>query len=144
MTIDILEKTEQPLLSRTDILAEVTFEGPVPSRKDLKVKLASKLNLKDEFIVIRRIDTAYGFRKAKVFASVYKDEKALKMLSSKYLLKRGLLKEKKKEEPKEEAKEAPKEEKPKEKDNEQAKEESPNPDKKEAPKEEVKEEKKTE
>jgi len=142
MTLDILEKTEQHLLSRTDILAEVTFEGPVPSRKDLKIKLASKLNLKDELIVIRRINTAYGFRKAKIFASVYKDEKALKMLSSKYLLKRGLPKEKKKEEPKEEA---PKKEKPKEGGNEQAKEESPKQEKKEeAPKEEVKEEKKTE
>ena len=164
MTLDILEKTEQVLLARTDILAEKSFEGAVPSRKDIKAELTSKLNLKGELVVIKRIDTAYGFKKAKIFASIYKDEKALGMLSKKYLLKRGLPKEKKeeeskeapkeapkegkKEEPKQEAKETPKEEKkeePKEakEEKKESKEESKNPDKKEAPKE-SKEEQKTE
>lgn len=144
MALNIIEKTDKSLLSRTDVLAEIDFKDAAPSRKDVKAELASKLNSKDDLIVVRSINTSYGFKKAKVFASVYKDKKSLEKINKKYLLERELPKEKKEaEEPKkEETEETPKEE-PKEEKKEasvETKEEPPKEEQKETT-EETKEEK---
>jgi len=101
--MNIINKIEQALQSRTEVVCDITFSGPTPTRKQLKGEIAKKMESKDNLVVIQKIDTEYGFGKATVTAHVYKKEEDMKTFASEYLLKRGT-KEQKKEAPKEAAK----------------------------------------
>lgn len=109
MNINIESKKENALLSRTEIKADLTYEGVTPSRIELKKKITAILGAKEELVVIKKIEVAYGFQKAVVTAYVYKTKQELDKLEPAYILKRGLPKEEKgkkeAEKPKEEAKE---------------------------------------
>lgn len=119
--MEIKEKKEQPLLSRTEITAFVSYEGATPSRTDLKKQLASLVKVDEKLIVIRTIDVAYGETTAKIFAYAYKNEEDMKRIETENALKKGAPKEEKKEKapaeakPEEKPAEKPTEAKPEEK-----------------------------
>ena len=71
MNLKILNKTEVPLLDRTEIKAELSFSGATPSNKEVAENLASQLSTKVETIVIKSIYTEYGNQQAEVTAYVY-------------------------------------------------------------------------
>lgn len=77
MDLKVIEKKEEPLLSRTKITSQLNFDAGTPSEKDVKSKLASSLNSNENLIVIKSIYTNFGFRKADVIAYLYKDEKEM-------------------------------------------------------------------
>lgn len=71
----ITHKTEKPLLERTEIVAEL--EGTVtPSNVDVKKQVASKMNVSEDVIVMKKIATDFGSTKLVVSAYIYKDVKA--------------------------------------------------------------------
>lgn len=107
MELNITTKEEKPLLSRTEIFAEITFDASTPSKEEIKKKISSALKSDQSTIVIKKVDTMFGQKQAKVLAFVYTNEKDMKRIEPKPKAK----KEKKKEAPKEEPKETPKEEK---------------------------------
>jgi len=139
MNLKIINKTDNPSLSRKEVQAQVEFfNEPTPKKEDVKKKIASMEKADEKLVVIKGIGNSFGVGKGDVFAYIYKSEKELKEIEPKKKEK----KEKpakgaapkagaKKEAPKKE--EAPKEEAPKEKAKEAPKEE-----KKEAPKEAAK------
>lgn len=135
MNIEISKERETPLLSRKRITASLTFDGPTPSRKDIREKVAKKMDAPVELTIIKHVYPKYGDGDAKVIAHVYSKDEDKKKFESEYLLKKHAA-EAPKEEPKAEEKpaEAPKaEEKPAE-----AKEAPKEEPKAEAPKEEPK------
>ena len=141
MDLKVIEKKEEPLLSRTKITSQLNFDAGTPSEKDVKSKLASSLNSNENLIVIKSIYTNFGFKKADVTAYLYKDEKEMESIEIKPKEK----KEKKAEEKKPEKQESKKAEKSKEKAQpEESKEQKPQDtkeskeEKKEATKEEPK------
>ena len=103
MDLKIIEKKEEPLLSRTKIISEVTFEAATPSEKEVKSKIASSLNANENLIVVKNIYTNFGFKKADVSAYLYKDEKEMENIEEKPK-KQEEAKEKKPEESKVETK----------------------------------------
>ena len=77
MDLKVIEKKEEPLLSRTKIVSQVGFNAATPSEKDVKSKIASSLNADENLIVIKSIYTNFGFKKADVTAYIYKDKKEM-------------------------------------------------------------------
>ena len=149
MSLKIISQKQEPLLSRTNVKAELTFEQATPSTADVAKQIASAVKKDEKLVVVRKINTHYGSRQADVDAVVYDSEKAKEQVETKPKKQKEAAEKKeapaekkevveKKEAPAEK-KEVPKEEKPAEEKKEESKEEKPK-EKKEAPKEEPKKE----
>lgn len=95
MNLDIVQKRENPLLGRQEIVANLNFRGPTPSRMKIKEALASQLGVKGELVFVTRIATLYGAEKAKVQANVYKRIEDSKIEPRKSVKKNLGIKEKK-------------------------------------------------
>ncbi len=109
----ILEKKPNPLLSRTEIKAEIEYTGATPSNNDVKNELAKQLSADVNLVVVKQILPIFGLRKSTVNAYLYDSKEALMKIER---IKET--KPKTEEKPKEDAKpeegstEKPKEEKP--------------------------------
>ena len=103
--VEIIEKKENPLYSRTDVVASAHVEGATPSRQNVAAELAKALGAKADCVVIRTIAQEFGSKSARITASAYTSKDKLeKYEENKYLVDRG---KKKAEAPKpEEAKPA--------------------------------------
>jgi ribosomal protein S24E len=98
MDTKIIEDKKQPLFSRRQIVAEVDFgEGKTPSRPDIRNEVAKALKSDGKLLSVRKIDTAYGYRKATIEAYLYATEAELAKSEPKHIKKRDAPKEKKKE-----------------------------------------------
>ncbi len=137
MELNIVEKNEKILLSRTEVKATVSFTGAVPSNEDIKKSIAAQLKSDAKLVVVRGIYPKFKDNTADVIAYHYISAEEMKKNEPK-LGKKAAEKLKKAEDAKakaaEEAKKA--EAAPAEKPAEEKKEEPA----KEAPKEEKKEE----
>lgn len=136
MELKIIKKQDNPLLSRTEIKAELNFfKEPIPKKEDVKKKLASIEKANENLVVVKTIYSSFGTGKADVVAYIYKSEEELKNIEPQK-------KEKKaggEAAPKEEAKgEQKKEEAPKEEAKKESKEAVKEEKKEEAPREKVK------
>ena len=74
MQINITDKKEEPLLSRTMVSAALEFEKSTPSYAEVTTVLASALKSDEKLIAIRHIYNSFGSRKAQVIAYLYADE----------------------------------------------------------------------
>ena len=106
MDLKILQKIEEPLLSRIKVEFEITFENSTPSGNEVKTKIAKDLGKDEKLIDIKGIYTLYGLKKAKVLCYAYENEEILKRIKIKKK------KKDKKEEAQQEKQETKKEEKP--------------------------------
>jgi len=79
MDISINEKTENPLLKRTEVRFTVEFEGSTPSRKEVREKLCTLLKSSPELTVIREMKQGFGSKKLLGIARVYSDAEAAKI-----------------------------------------------------------------
>jgi small subunit ribosomal protein S24e len=124
MKVEVVEKTQNPLLQRTEIRFKVDHAGgPTPKRLDVRAQLASQLGVPEELVVIEKLASLHGQPVASGIARAYSSKERLEELEPKYLLVRGMPKEKKVEvkpeeklkpekPPKEKLPEKPKKEKP--------------------------------
>jgi len=137
--MEIIEKKEHPLLSRTEIIAKDSYTGATPSRGSIKDRLANTLKANKELLVIKHIYPEFGFGTAKIIAYLYSNKKDMERIEPEYAFKKGVSKkegEKKAEEKKpnkpqaEEKKEEAKPEQGKEKPAEQKKQDEGKPEEK--------------
>ena len=142
MKLEVLEKKEVPLLSRTRVQLKAEFDKATPTRDSIRKEVAKKVGADEKLTIIRHIYTQFGKREARVIAHIYKNEKDMKALEDKTAIKRNIKEEKKEEaEEAKPAEAASKEEAKPEEKNQAAAEEKP---KEEAEVKEKKEEKKEE
>jgi len=155
MDLDIKANEKNEVLKRQEIVAE-TSEKITPSKEAVQEKLAAKLNVPKEQIVVNKIKTGFGEAKAVIYARAYDSEDQMRSVEAKYVVSRNFPSEAKEEEKEaataepaegkneekgEEAKpEAPKEEKAEDKKEKEENKEEPKAEEK--PKEEKAEEKK--
>ena len=83
MQIDILEKKEEPLLSRAMVRASIDFEKSTPSYAETASLLASSLKADEKLIAIRHIYTYFGNKKAQVIAYLYADDAKKQLIEPK-------------------------------------------------------------
>ena len=74
LELDIISKTEEPLLSRTMLKANVSFEKATPSYRELTSLIASKAKADEKLVAIRNVYTSFGNKSAQITAYIYKDE----------------------------------------------------------------------
>lgn len=80
MELKIIKKKEEPLLSRTMVEAEITFEKTTPSGAEVKSRLAKDLGKDEKLIAVKGIHTYLGSKKAKNLSYAYEDEESLKRI----------------------------------------------------------------
>ena len=83
MDLKILSKKEEPLLSRTIVEAEVSFDKATPSKSEIKNALAKSLGRDEKLIVVKGIYTGYGVRKARNVSYAYENEEVMKSIEPK-------------------------------------------------------------
>jgi small subunit ribosomal protein S24e len=89
MDIKILKDKKNSLLNRRELDFVVKYEGPTPSRNDIRNKIAAMLNAPLELLVIKRIKTEYGMQESKGYAKLYEDANRMKEVELEYVLKRN-------------------------------------------------------
>ena len=83
MDFKILSKKEEPLLSRTIVEAEVSFDKATPSKSETRSALAKSLGKDEKLIVVKGLYTGFGVRKAKNVSYAYENEEAMKSIEPK-------------------------------------------------------------
>ena len=95
MKIKILAKDEQPLLYRQQVKLEVEFDAEVPNRAFLKEQIAKFLKVDMELVMVEKISSKFGQRKADVVVHVYNDKAKLDSFVPAHIKKRHEPKKKK-------------------------------------------------
>ena len=80
MELKVMQKKEEPLLSRIRIESQVVFEKVTPSNAEVKSNLAKILGKDEKLIDIKSIYNEYGQKKAKVISYAYDNEDVIKKL----------------------------------------------------------------
>lgn len=75
MNLTITDQKEEPLLSRKEIIAEITFDKATPSKEEVKKAIAAQLKADESLIVVKNIYTEFGTPKAKSRAYIYSSKK---------------------------------------------------------------------
>lgn len=101
MDIQLMKKTETPLLGRKRLEYKAVFDGKTPSRDDIRKEIAKQNKVSENTTIIKHIYTKFGQSEAKVIAHIYTDEATAKNVEESHLLKKHF-KEAKKEEAKSE------------------------------------------
>ena len=89
LELTITSKTEEPLLSRTMLKANVSFEKSTPSYTELTALIASKAKADEKLVAIRHVYTSFGNKNAEITAYVYKDEAKKHFIEPKVKEKKG-------------------------------------------------------
>ncbi len=74
MQLNVVEKKEEPLLSRIAVKADLDFDKSTPSYAETAALLVTNLKADEKLIAIRHIYTSFGNKKAQVTAYLYNDE----------------------------------------------------------------------
>lgn len=116
MKLEILNKEENKVLSRTKIKFQIVQEGrSVPSRISVHKELVSKLKKPKELIIIRKIEPVFGSSNIKGEAYLYSSKEVFSKVEPKYTVKRLKVMEEKEAKKAEDKKAQESESKPEEK-----------------------------
>jgi len=83
MQVKIIEKKEQPILSRTAVKSHIIFDKSTPSSGEVKKSLASELKADENLVVVKEIYTEFGKPEADVNAYVYASKETMKKTEKK-------------------------------------------------------------
>ena len=93
MEINIINKFENKLLNRDEYEFYVDFQGPTPTRLQVRDKLSALINSNPKLTIIKKIFNRAGMQRVLCRAHVYKDEETMKKIEPKYILERHAKKE---------------------------------------------------
>ena len=106
MSVNITNNSENKLLDRKEIEAEISFDGPTPKRSDLKSAVGGKIGANPELMIIRKATSNFGRKTIKVLIHIYKTKETLMSTEPVYIkVREGLMEKPAKK--KKEAKKAP-------------------------------------
>jgi len=82
LSIKILERKENPILDREEIIA-VAHASKTPSKEQVKHALVSELKVSEENVVLKDVLTSFGMHEVKIFAYLYKNKETMQKLAIK-------------------------------------------------------------
>jgi small subunit ribosomal protein S24e len=92
MDIEIIEKKQNPLLSRTEVRFVVHHANEkTPTRDQIREKLAGQINGKKGLIVVDSMASAFGKGQTRGYARMYDNPEVLGKTEPAHLLKRNKL-----------------------------------------------------
>lgn len=77
MNVNILTTTDNKLLERKEVEAEVSFDAATPKRAELKTAISHKIGANPELVVIRSVSSMFGRKAVKVVAHAYSQKEIL-------------------------------------------------------------------
>ncbi|HIH96065.1 MAG TPA: 30S ribosomal protein S24e [Thermoplasmata archaeon] len=89
MKLELIEKKENKLLDRLEVRFRITDCGPTPKRGEVREKIAAKLGVKSDGIILDYLSSGYGEQAIMGYAKVYKSLEAADKIESGYLIKRN-------------------------------------------------------
>ena len=90
MEINVNEKIENPLLNRTEIHFDCTYQGEAtPKIMDVKNRLVATLDVDKNLLVVHNIKPSYGEGKAIGYAKVYDSEESLAKIKKDHVVKKN-------------------------------------------------------
>lgn len=95
MEIEVLSERENPLLSRKEIRCLIRYQGPTPTIKDVKLKIAAMYNVDKNLVIVDKIDQEFGKMESKCYVKIYSDEDMMKMIEKKSTLEKNKIEEEK-------------------------------------------------
>ena len=93
MEIKIVKDLDNKLLNRNELDFTVEYEGPTPSRADVRKKLAALLNKDVDLVLVHKMESEYGHQLVKGNAKVYQSADRMKQIENEYVLKRNTMPE---------------------------------------------------
>ena len=88
MEVEVVERKENPLLYRDEIIIRVK-KDVTPSRKEAKEIVVAQTGASPEQVIVKKIKGKSGRREFLIEAYVYKDLSVMKTLEPDYVLKRN-------------------------------------------------------
>lgn len=90
MELEILGKTENPLLDRTEVRFKVAHgQAATPKREDVRDKLAAMMNAKKDLVVVDHMTSTFGRGETTGYARVYNKVDTMGVIERRFLLKRN-------------------------------------------------------
>ncbi len=90
MEINVNEKIENPLLNRTEIHFDCTYQGEAtPKIMDVKSRLVATLDVDKNLLVVHNLKPSYGEGKAIGYAKVYDSEESLAKIEKDHVVKKN-------------------------------------------------------
>jgi|SRR5664280_803676 small subunit ribosomal protein S24e len=87
MEINVNEKIENPLLNRTEIRFDCTYQGDAtPKVLDVKNRLVATLNVDKNLLVVHNLKPSYGEGKAHGYAKLYDSEESLNKIEREHVV----------------------------------------------------------
>ncbi len=77
MNVNLISTTENKLLERKEIEAEVSFDGPTPKRAEIKDAVCQKVAANPELVVLRKVSSSFGRKSVRVVAYAYSAKEKL-------------------------------------------------------------------
>lgn len=107
MELEIVDKRDNPLLSRVEVRFKVLHDAAsTPSRKEVREAVAKAVNAQKERVVVDILTAAFGKGETEGYAKVYKNkQEAMRVESESMKRRHGLTEPKKQEGEKKEGKE---------------------------------------
>ncbi|HIQ31922.1 MAG TPA: 30S ribosomal protein S24e [Methanothermococcus okinawensis] len=95
MEIEVLSERENPLLNRKEIRFLIRHEGPTPTVKDVKLKIAAMYNVDKNLVIVDKIDQEFGKMESRCYVKIYNDENTMKIIEKKSTLEKNKIEEEK-------------------------------------------------
>ncbi len=90
MEINVNEKIENPLLNRTEIQFDCTYQGDAtPTIMDVKNRLVAILDVDKNLLVVHNLKPSYGEGKANGYAKIYDSEESLSKIEMDHVVKKN-------------------------------------------------------
>lgn len=90
MEINVITKTENPVLDRTEIEFECVYQGEsTPKILDVKSKLVAILDANKNLLIIDNIQPSYGEGKGNGYAKIYNSEESLNKIETKHIIEKN-------------------------------------------------------
>ncbi|MFH1785951.1 MAG: hypothetical protein ABH842_05980 [Candidatus Micrarchaeota archaeon] len=77
MNVNIVSNTDNKLLDRKEVKAEISFTGSTPNRTQLKEAVGQKIGANPELIALRQVTSNFGRHSVKVTAYAYSSKESL-------------------------------------------------------------------
>lgn len=100
MNVNVISKSDNAVLERKEIEAEVSFDGPTPSREEMRKAICAKVGANPDLTVLREVNSSFGKQSVKVVAHAYADKGKMAATEPGYIVKRDKLAEEPKAEEK--------------------------------------------
>lgn len=71
MNVSLISTSENRLLERKEVQAEVSFDGATPKRSQLKDAVCQKIAANPELAVLRKVASSFGRKAVKVVLHAY-------------------------------------------------------------------------